>query len=98
MSSKRMLYEIAENIISVWYANRAKKHANKSPSQWREIVYFGAVPYLEALLTMRGQEGYGYDSTDSVILYALSNMSTFRGPEARALKDELRTHLSRDYG
>lgn len=97
MESQRPIYEIARDMIRVWFNNRAKKHAKRTPNEWREVVYFGAVPYLEALLTMRGQEGYLYDSTDSVILYALSNMASFRGPEAKALKAELRTHLSRDY-
>jgi hypothetical protein len=93
----RPISEIAIDIVDLWYANRAKKHAKRTPDEWREVVYFGAVPYLEALLTMQGQEGYGLDSTDSVILYALSNMAAFRGPEAKALKAELRLHLSRDY-
>ena len=92
----REIHEIAGDMIYVWFKNRAKKWAKLSPNGWRECVYFGAVPYLEALLTMRGQEGYGADSTNSMILYALSNMSAFRGPEAKALKAELRGHLTRN--
>jgi hypothetical protein len=91
----REIREIAAEIINVWYENRAKKYAKKLPHEWRDVVYFGAVPYLEAMLTMRGQEGYILDSTDSVILYGLSNMSAFRGPRAKELKAELKAHLSR---
>ena len=91
---KRPINIIAESMIRQWYTNRAKKFAKKEAHEWRDVVYFGAVPYLEAMLTMCGGEGYGYDSTDSVIRYALSNMAGFRGPEAKVLKAELRTHLS----
>lgn len=90
----RPIHDIAQDMIHRWHDNRAKKHADKIVDRWRETVYFGAVPYLEAMLTMRGQEGYGADSTDYIILYGLSNMSTFRGPEAKALKAELRGHLT----
>jgi hypothetical protein len=100
MEEKRHIHLIAREMIHTWWANRAKKHAKRELREWREVVYFGAVPYLEALLQLVNQEvtpNYGYDTTDSVILYALSNMAAFRGPEAKALKAELRTHLSRDY-
>ena len=90
----RTIHEIARDMISLWWKNRSKKNTSLPFPQWRKTVYFGAVPYLEAMLEMVGDEGYGYDSTDSIILYGLSNMSAFRGPEAKALKEELRGHLS----
>lgn len=90
METRRPIYQIANEIIEVWFANRGKKYANKGPNEWRDVVYFGAVPYLEALRTMRGDEGYLYDTTTSVVLYALSNMSAFRGTRAKALKAELK--------
>lgn len=48
--------------------------------------YFGAVPYLTAMM----QEDYGFDGRTSVVLYFLSNASTFRGGNAAALKKELK--------
>ena len=33
---------------------------------------------------------YGYDDAKSIVLYFLANASTFRGPQARALKLELK--------
>lgn len=101
MSTQRTVSEIAREIIETWWINRAKKYTNKTLGEWRDVVYFGAVPYLEAMLTLRSQAetpNYGLDSLDSIILYGLSNMSAFRGPRARALKEELRGHLSRSYG
>jgi len=53
--------------------------------------YFGAVPYLRALSLLNTiDDHFGADDAPSLILYFLSNAGSFRGPEARALKTELR--------
>jgi hypothetical protein len=53
--------------------------------------YFGAVPYLEAMASLRGiDDSFGYDSADSIVRYFLSNASTWRGPKAREIKAELK--------
>lgn len=58
---------------------------------WGPKVYFGAKPYLDALLSLDGpSDAYACDSGKSVALYFLGNASTFRGPEAKALKAELK--------
>lgn len=70
---ERKLYEIAREIRGDW-----KK------------VYFGAVPYLDAMSTMGNiTQMYGADSGASVVLYFLSNATTWRGPVARRVKAEL---------
>lgn len=53
--------------------------------QWKNI-YFGAVPYLEAMM----YASYGLDGEKSVVLYFLANAQTFRGPDAKRLKAELK--------
>ena len=59
---------------------------------WRN-VYFGAVPYLSALRSMATvEDNYGMDDGKSIVLYFLANASTFRGPDARRLKAELKQH------
>ena len=61
---------------------------------WTPKVNYAAEPYLSAMRTMRcPQEMYMYDTGRSIVLYFLSNASTFRGPEARRLKTELRVML-----
>jgi hypothetical protein len=56
--------------------------------------YFGAVPYLNAMLSLgSASDSYGHDDARSIINYFLCNASTFRGPEAKALKAELKAHL-----
>ena len=53
--------------------------------------YFGAVPYLEAMTDLESvNDNYGYDSGKSVVLYFLSNASTWRGPDAKRIKAELK--------
>lgn len=52
--------------------------------------YFGAVPYLNAMATMNTvTEDYGYDSGVFIVLYFLSNATTWRGDVARRIKAEL---------
>ncbi len=53
-------------------------------------VYFGAVPYLDAMMSLESiDEMYGADSAKSVVLYFLANASTWRGDIARRIKKEL---------
>jgi hypothetical protein len=54
-------------------------------------VWFGAKPYLEALGCLDSiSDNYGLDSAKSIVLYFLSNAATWRGPEARRIKAELK--------
>ena len=70
----RPLHEIAQEIKTDW---------NK--------VYFGAVPYLDAMETLNSiDDNYGMDSAKSIVLYFLSNASTWRGEVARTIKKELK--------
>ena len=72
---KRPVYKIAEDILNDW----------KAP-------YFGARPYLAAMLTINNEhEQYGQDTAKSIILYFLSNATTYRGSKAQELKKELKT-------
>ena len=74
MATKREICEIARDIKKEW-----------------KNVYFGAKPYLDAMFVLTDKNStYGYDSAKSVVLYFLSNASTFRGPKAKELKAELK--------
>lgn len=60
-------------------------------------VYFGAVPYLEALLTLDTTDPnamYYYDTAGDVARYFLANAQTFRGADAERLKEELKTLIN----
>lgn len=62
--------------------------------EWKK-VNFAAAPYLDAMLSLSTtKDDYGADDGESVVLYFLSNASTFRGEAARRLKKELKEHLS----
>ena len=57
-------------------------------------VYFGAVPYLDAMTRLDSiTDKFGYDSAESIVLYFLSNATTWRGDDARRLKAELKNLL-----
>ncbi len=73
--NKRPLYQIASEIRKDW-----------------KNVYFGAAPYLQAMGTLNSiNDNYGWDSGRSVVLYFLSNASTWRGETAKRIKTELKT-------
>ena len=70
----RPIYEIAREIDRTW------------PKVW-----FGAVPYLRAMHQIDTiNEMYGCDTAKSVIIYFLSNATTWRGEDARRIKAELK--------
>ena len=67
--------------------------AQEIRKEWKS-VYFGAVPYLDAMSTMQSaKEKYGWDDGSSIVLYFLSNANTFRGEAAKRIKAELKAHL-----
>lgn len=54
-------------------------------------VYFGAVPYLDAMFSLATKEDRYYeDSGESIVAYFLSNATTWRGEDARRIKAELK--------
>ena len=58
-------------------------------TDWKKPNY-AAVPYLDAMSSLKSvNDDYYNDSGKSVVLYFLSNASTWRGPAAREIKKEL---------
>jgi len=57
-------------------------------------VWFGAKPYLEAMgcLDTVG-DMYGCDSGRDIVIYFLTNATTWRGEDARRIKAELKALL-----
>lgn len=69
---------------------RTLKEISKEIKQDWKNIYFGAVPYLEAMGTLSSiNDDYGYDSAESIVRYFLANASTWRGDNARRIKKEL---------
>jgi virulence-associated protein VapD len=59
-------------------------------TEWAKVNY-AAKPYLDAMLELDSiNDKYGFDNARSIILYFLSNASSFRGEKAKALKAELK--------
>lgn len=74
----RPLYAIAEDI---------ERH-------WIKVAPY-AKPYLVAMHSLgRVTDKYFLEDGRSIVLYFLSNASSFRGPEAKALKLELKALLT----
>ena len=65
---------------------------------WTSPANYAAKPYLRAMLSLRTvADNYGADSGEFIVLYALSNMQTWRGDDARRIKKELKAHLPAKY-
>jgi hypothetical protein len=57
---------------------------------WKPVNY-AAKPYLLAMLSLKDMSSkYGEDSAKNIILYFLSNASTWRGETAKRIKLELK--------
>ena len=73
----RPIYEIARDIRSNW-----------------PKVNYAAAPYLAAMRELNViTDKYIYDSGHSVVRYFLANASSWRGPEAKRIKAELKAML-----
>jgi hypothetical protein len=60
---------------------------------WKR-VYFGAVPYLDAMFSLESvDDSFGLDNGRSIVSYFLANAQTYRGPVAKMVKAELKTRL-----
>ena len=59
-------------------------------AHWPKVSPYAA-PYLDALSTLDSiNDAYYYDSARGVVLYFLANAQTWRGPDAKRLKAELK--------
>lgn len=78
-SGHRPIREIAHDIRADW----------KRP-------YFGAVPYLDAMDALNDiTDPYGAEDAATMVVYFLSNASTWRGETARRIKAELNAMCKR---
>jgi hypothetical protein len=64
--------------------------ASEIRRDWKK-VYFGAVPYLDAMGSLSSvNDKYGFDDARSIVNYFLANANSWRGEVARRVKAELK--------
>jgi hypothetical protein len=69
--------------------------AREIRADWKK-PYFGAVPYLDAMLSLNSiDDEYYYDSAKTIVAYFLANAATYRGETAKRIKLELKSILAR---
>ena len=67
--------------------------ASEIKKDWKPVNY-AARPYLWAMGSFSTiDDTFGFDSARSVVLYFLSNASSWRGDVAKRVKLELKAHL-----
>ena len=74
-------------------ARKIQEIASEILQDWKN-PYFGAIPYIEAMLQLNTiHDDYYLDTAESVVIYFLANAQTWRGETARRIKAELREML-----
>lgn len=64
--------------------------ATEIRNDWRNVNY-AAAPYLDAMSSLDSvNDSYGAESARTIVLYFLSNASSWRGDTARRVKKELK--------
>lgn len=69
--------------------------AREIKQTWKN-VYFGAVPYLNAMLEINSSDKhakYWFETAEDIVPYFLANAQTWRGEDARRIKAELKSML-----
>jgi hypothetical protein len=70
--------------------------ASEIRRDWGSKVNFAAKPYLSAMAGLDTiDDQYGYDDARSIVLYFLSNASSWRGETAKRIKAELKALAKR---
>ena len=74
-------------------ARKIQEIASEILQDWKK-PYFGAIPYIEAMLQLNTiHDDYYLDTAESVVIYFLANAQTWRGETARRIKAEFREML-----
>lgn len=57
--------------------------------------YFGAMPYIDAMLSLKTvQDKFHYDTAEDILVRFLCNAMRWRGADARRLKQDIKNHLN----
>jgi hypothetical protein len=68
--------------------------AKEIRSDWGSKIYFGAKPYIMAMLSLNSiDDKYMLDDARDIVRYFLANASTWRGEVARRVKAELKAMI-----
>ena len=77
--------------------NRTLSEIAKDILQHWKNPYFGAKPYIQAMLLIHSSDPkapYLAESAEDIVAYFLANATTFRGEDARRIKAELKSNYN----
>lgn len=69
--------------------------AREIKQTWKN-VYFGAEPYLQAMLTINSSDknaSYMLETAEDIVIYFLANATYWRGEDAKRIKAELKSMI-----
>ena len=77
--------------------NRKLSEIAKDILQHWKNPYFGAKPYIQAMLLIHSTDPkapYLAESAEDIVAYFLANATTFRGEDAKRIKAELKSNYN----
>ena len=77
--------------------NRKLSEIAKDILQHWKNPYFGAKPYIQAMLLIHSSDPkapYLAESAEDIVAYFLANATSFRGEDARRIKSELKSNYN----
>lgn len=77
--------------------NRKLSEIAKDILQHWKNPYFGAKPYIQAMLLIHSSDPkapYLAESAEDIVAYFLANATSFRGEDARRIKAELKSNYN----
>jgi hypothetical protein len=87
------LMQLAEDVQAGVQTRPIHEIAREIRQDWKNVNY-AAKPYLEAMESLdKITDNYGADMGRSIVNYFLGNASSWRGPKAKEIKDELKKML-----
>jgi len=85
-----LAHRVAARYLQAAQTRPIHEIAKEIAQDWKK-VNFAAKPYLEAMMDLdKITDSYGADSAKSIIAYFLNNASSWRGPKAKEIKQELK--------
>ena len=85
---------VTKDSVKTMKLHELARIARKDKPNWNGGIYFGAVPYLDAMASLDNiTDRYIMESGKSIVAYFLGNASMWRGETAKIVKAELNRRL-----
>ena len=90
MSDQKMTF--AQRLVEAGEVNRPLHEIAREISRTWKSPNYAARPYLDAMRSLSSvSDSYGCEDGKGIVLYFLANAGSWRGPDAKRIKAELKS-------